>query len=68
MIQVIILIQVGMNLSILTKGYVNLEYPKLNQKITYIFPSAKMLVQKLVRRLLLLKLNVRKQEINATRF
>ena len=34
--------KLGMNLSILTKGYVNLEYTKLKEKITYIFPSVKM--------------------------
>ena len=35
--------KLGMNLSVLTKGYVNVEYPKLNEKITYIFPTAKMI-------------------------
>ena len=33
----------GTKLSFLTKGFVNLEYPKLKEKITYIFPSIKML-------------------------
>ena len=35
--------KLGMNLSVLTKGYVNVEYPKLNEMITYIFPTAKMI-------------------------
>ena len=35
--------KLGMNLSVLTKGYVNVEYAKLNEKITYIFPTAKMI-------------------------
>ena len=35
--------KLGMNLSVITKGYVNVEYPKLNEMITYIFPTAKMI-------------------------
>ena len=33
----------GMNLSLLTKGYVNVEYTKFDEFITYIFPTVKML-------------------------
>ena len=33
----------GMNLSLLTKGYVNVEYTKFDELITYIFPTVKML-------------------------